>query len=160
MAQSSEPPRGARFSHVYIDRGEPIGDSTRARRRIGHQVYEFRALNDELGVEIAREMGVERGHYESWPDFLERIPLRDVLDLITVAFRVLVKDRFSGGQSAQWLRTIQRIFDEENVYYRVDEAGGVHFGVDKAATSTNSAGASEALRLFISDTVACLDRNG
>ena len=54
--------------------------------------------------------------------------LRDVLDLVTIAFRQL---RAANYSSENWLRNIQRIFQEENVAYRVDALGGVHFYVDE-----------------------------
>jgi hypothetical protein len=49
---------GARFSHVYIDRGAPTQDSVRMRRRIGSQVWEFKPLADELRPQLQRELGM------------------------------------------------------------------------------------------------------
>jgi hypothetical protein len=125
-----ELPRGARFSYVYLDRGEPTQDSVRMRRRIGSQIYEFKPLAEHLAAEVRREIGIKVPYPVSWPDFLQGVQLRDVLDLITVAFRVL-QARNYGRSADHWLGVTQRIFQEENVHYRLDDQGGVHFHFDE-----------------------------
>jgi hypothetical protein len=77
---------------------------------------------------VRRELGIDVAYHVYWPDFVEKMQLRDVLDLVTIAFRQL---RAANCSSENWLRNIQRIFQEENVAYRVDALGGVHFYVDE-----------------------------
>jgi hypothetical protein len=82
-------PQGQRFSHAYVDRGEPTDDSVRMRRRIGSQIYEVKPLAEQLASEVRRELGIHVPYPVNWPVFLEEAQLRDVLDLVTVAFRIL-----------------------------------------------------------------------
>jgi hypothetical protein len=141
----NEPPQGQRFSHVYIDRGQPTQDSVRLRRRIGAQIYEFKQLRDDLAAEVRRELGIPVPNPPYWSDFLEAVAPRDLLDLITVAYRHLKSAPFTAAaESNRWLQNIQRIFHEENVAYRVDAQGGVHFYVDEEF-ARNRAGAIAAL---------------
>jgi hypothetical protein len=86
-------PQGARFSRVYLDRGEPTPDSKRMRRRLAGLVDEFPELRS-LSPVVARELGIDvpwgpRGPNPNWAKFLEQCDLRDVLDFVTVAFRHL-----------------------------------------------------------------------
>jgi hypothetical protein len=140
MAMSpDDPPSGARFSHVYLDRGEPRQDSARMRRRITALIRACGSDLDELGQAVEREQGVEvlymgyEGH--NWKAFLSACDLRDVLDLVTVAYRHLQGKLRTGIRDAalprRWLEEIGRIFAEENVHYRVDDRGGVHFHFDE-----------------------------
>jgi hypothetical protein len=137
----NEPPQGERFSHVYLDRGEPTGDSQRMRHRIGALIGDFWSHSgNSVREAIERSLGTE-GHYgRSWPDVIKQMELRDVLDLITVAYRLLQPH----GDARSWRDAIQEVFDEENVHYRVDEQGGVHFYIDKEFAHNSAA------------TIACL----
>jgi hypothetical protein len=102
------------------------------RHRIGALIYDFRKLHEELGVEIQQRMGINVDHYVRWTSFLKEIALRDVLDLITVAYGLLAKSQFGGSVEARnWRLAIQQIFKEENVSYRIDDQGGVHFHIDQ-----------------------------
>jgi uncharacterized protein YqgV (UPF0045/DUF77 family) len=89
----------------------------------------FRPLTDELRPAIARELGIPVGYQTPWETYLEGLQLRDVLDLVTVPFRLMRP----GGtyDTSRWVNTVQRIFTEENVHYRVDDLGGVHFHFDE-----------------------------
>ncbi len=58
MGVTPKAPIGQRFSHVYLDRGEPVGESARMRVRMRGLVVSIDALRtstiveDELGVEF------------------------------------------------------------------------------------------------------------
>jgi hypothetical protein len=121
-------PQGARFSQVYIDRREPAGDSVRMRHRIGSLIWDYRPLRDDLGLEVQRRVGIDVPYPTYWPAFLKEIALRDVLDLVTVAYGVL---RARGLDTRRWLQAVQQVFMEEHVHYRVDDLGGVHFHFDE-----------------------------
>ncbi|TPN40041.1 hypothetical protein FKO01_02275 [Mesorhizobium sp. B2-3-3] len=57
---------------------------------------------------------------------MEKVELRDTLDVITLVARYLE------GKSllAEFISEARRIFSEEQVRYRIDDRGGVHFAVD------------------------------
>jgi hypothetical protein len=88
------PPIGQRFSHVYIQRGEPAQDSTRMRRRIAALIATFPDLGDFRSV-VPRELGVHVPYAGlgdlDWPAFLRECALKDVLDVVTVAYRHLAR---------------------------------------------------------------------
>ena len=101
------------------------------RHRIGAIVRAFVTLEDSLHYEIERKLGMEvrQQHLTRWPDFFKKMPLNDVLDAITIAFR-LISERDGFPLAHQWAQEIDEIFREENVHYRVDDRGGVHFRFD------------------------------
>jgi hypothetical protein len=127
-------PQGHRFSHVYLDRGEPAQDSARVRRRLAALVTELPDLKDDLGV-VPRELGADVRPGTGWVTFFRECELKDVLDVITVAHQLLLSKRASGMRQPsapdRWLREVRRIFREENVHYDVDDLGGVHFYLDE-----------------------------
>jgi hypothetical protein len=59
--------------------------------------------------------------------------LNDVLDLVTVTADFLRRQVGAGeGMARVWLASIDRIFREENVHYRIEPKGGVRFYIDEA----------------------------
>jgi hypothetical protein len=135
----NEPPSGARFSHVYFDRGEPRQDSARMRRRIAALIRTFPRDLEGLGEAVEAEQGIDVPYIgmggRNWEQFLNKCDLRDVLDLVTVAHRhLLAKQRIGVHEMnapRRWLGQVERIFVEENVHYHVDPQGGVHFRFDE-----------------------------
>ena len=139
-------PKGKRFSHVYIERGEPTADSARMRHRLASllsNVDELKAFGwmaiDELGVTIPY---VGDGAFR-WRLFLEECELKDVLDIVSLAYRYLSENRRTIRRApeamAQWRREVSRILAEENVSYRLDEDAGVHFAIDGEFESNRAA---------------------
>lgn len=120
------PAEGQRFSHVYLDSGDPIQDSPRMRVRMRSLVMTIDSLRTSTIVED--ELGVE---FRTWREFFDHAATRDVLDLVTVGYQHVAKQRFTANMHVAWLQGVQRIFEEENVHYRVDSRGGVHFYFDK-----------------------------
>jgi hypothetical protein len=142
---SPERPEGQRFTHVYVDRGKPVDDSPRLRRRVAalcdeiifhvgdrHEVASIIPL--ELGLEVPL-MGAD------WKAFLREIEIRDLLDLITIVFRYLTakKTMRDAGANQRWIAQVRRIFEEENFGYTVDDAGGVHYRLDEEFARNRSA---------------------
>jgi hypothetical protein len=124
---STEPPKGQRFSLIYLDRGKPVQDSPRMRHRIGALLEEYpHQVMHDLGQYVERRLGIEARYIT--PAFLKRADLRDVLDIVTVTHDFL--SRKSLGTRG-WTANVNIIFDEENVPYMVDDEGGVHFRVDE-----------------------------
>ena len=138
-------PKGQRFSHVYLDRGKPTADSARMRHRLASLMMRMDELNnfgsiaiDELGVNIAYVGSYEGRGYYHWRSFVEGCELRDVLDIISLAWRYLMTD--SDTRTAnRWLAGVKRIFVEENICYVLDEQGGVHFAVDSEFEANRAA---------------------
>jgi hypothetical protein len=132
-------PVGERFSQVYLATPELLPDSPRMRRRLGHLYGEFtlegfgRALASELGVHVDE---ISSNYDNYWPQWLEAANLRDVLDSVTVRYKNLKLPRYDSTGSElpkarqKFLSEARRIFAEENVRYRIDDRGGVHFTVD------------------------------
>jgi len=134
---AADTPEGERFTHLYLERGEAAQDSPRMRRRIAALVH---SIDDLAGLsqEIESELGVSvphTGYRYDWHRFFETCELRDLLDTVTVAWRHLDAKRRPGMQATATQRRlpseVERIFAEENVRYRVDSYGGVHFAVDE-----------------------------
>ena len=129
-----------RFSLLYIERGKPGPDSDRFRKRLRTFYFEkltsfegdiIRGIHMELGATIpSGVMGYSIGM------FFEEAPLRDILDSITIIYKVLeprAYPRFSSPGSLQneWLSFVRRVFKEENLHYQVDKTGVVHYLVDE-----------------------------
>lgn len=120
---------GRRFTHNYLERGEPTRDSKRMRVRLAS------TLNDEwingyiAPNDLEKQLGIEipSAFYDDcvdWKLFLDDCSLPDVLDTITIVAQHL------GSVKERWIGAARRILQEENLAYRVDDLGGVHFAVD------------------------------
>ncbi|WP_323784632.1 hypothetical protein [Thalassovita sp.] len=134
----NEVPKGQRFSLLYLSGEETLSDCPRMRRRLGALADELLDENDylagkfleaELGISIIRSSGM--GAYVRWVDFFEEEELADVLDAITLIFSFCAANRLSNKLSGYRSR-VQRIFNERNMRYRVDDHCGVHPHVDTA----------------------------
>jgi hypothetical protein len=127
-------PLGKRFSDVYQERGKPTSDSERMRRRIAVTLSQY-------GVQFERhaekELGIPTPYSKSasWTKIIETWDVDDVLNVITIL--IDYQKAISVTQTSKTLvaRTMvsqfNRIFEEENVSYRVDAQGGVHFHHDE-----------------------------
>jgi hypothetical protein len=142
---AKEAPKGRRFSDVYLEQGKPTQDSARMRRRLASLIDSIDAFHSEhpeqLSQRAERELGIatpwsKRG---VWRDFLAEWDLKDVFDLVTIGYGLLVEQsrsdyygRFRHRNYAQeWIEGVRRIMQEENVHYTVDATGGVHFLFDE-----------------------------
>jgi hypothetical protein len=63
-------------------------------------------------------------------DFIEKSDIRDLLDSITLIFQYL-QNSGRTRLADQWHQFVTRVFKEENVGYRLDKKGGVHFYIDE-----------------------------
>jgi hypothetical protein len=72
-----EVPKGQRFTHVYVERGKPMQDSVRMRRRLASLVDTINGFHSEdpeqLSRRAERELGIASpwSEHRSWRDFLE-----------------------------------------------------------------------------------------
>ena len=89
---------------------------------------------------MATELGLE---FRSWADFFDQAAMRDILDAITVGYSHLIDRSYHSTYDAdRWLDGVQRIISEENIHYRVDREGGVHFQFDREFTHSTAAAIS------------------
>jgi hypothetical protein len=81
-------------------------------------------LKEELGVQVPH---TQWGYnYDKW--FLE-CELRDLLDSVTEFWKARRPANFVAAN--QWRDGVARIFEEENIGFRLDEAAGVHYSIDQ-----------------------------
>jgi hypothetical protein len=129
-----------RFSRLYGARGVAAQDNPRARKRVtaaltrmvndrdyrrGQIVGTATALiNEELGAEIG-----DSPYATLIERYLHHCSIPDFLDAITILYLALKVDDSDKGRV--WLAFVGRVFDEENLCYRLDENGVVHFRVDE-----------------------------
>lgn len=124
---------GKLYSEVYLERGKPVGDSRRARNRIGlifartfYKVwYEAAtALETRLGTELrSAHQGITVAQIQR---FIESCSLRDFLDSITIIYSVLMKASLVGEFSDSWRDECKEVFIQENLHYEIDKNCGVH----------------------------------
>jgi hypothetical protein len=128
-------PLGERFTDVYVQRGKPTSDSPRMRRRLASLLADYGRKFEKYAE---AELGIPTpwSSTKGWTKFLEEWPLEDVLNVVTVLCGH-VPDLFPGSPSGAavarrfLISKINRIFEQENVSYRVDQKGGVHFHIAK-----------------------------
>jgi hypothetical protein len=140
-------PHGQRFSHVYLQSGDLLQDSERARLRVAALMESIKDL-EGISREIRGELGVEPSYgFESihWPNTLKYFAPQDFLDLFTVACRFPTKKKqssrglYNSSAKERLLSEANRIFVEERLCYEIDSGGGVHFRVDADFAATTNA---------------------
>jgi hypothetical protein len=135
---TADVPEGRRFSHVYVDRGEPTNITERVRIRLRSLVVSIKELRTSTVVED--KLGV---NFSTWQRFFDTAKNRDVLDLVTVAYDFLARQPYGRDIYArQWQVDVEKIFSEENIHYEVDSKGGVHFRFDKEFAQVTAAAIS------------------
>jgi hypothetical protein len=84
----------------------------------------YTAITSELGVTPpAGPWGT------AWGSFFEHAELRDILDTITLTFRVLAR-RGGAARTREFHAFVTRVFHEESLGYVMDDNGGVRFSID------------------------------
>lgn len=130
-----DPPEGQLFSRTYLERGVPVRDSNRFRTRLVayfHQKHSEK-LYHELDKAIELELGVTVPSGSGIADYTAyflKAEVRDILDTVSLLARLLQERGDHSGAKA-FITFVQRIFEEENLGYRVDAKGGVHYFVDE-----------------------------
>lgn len=134
-------PTGKAFSQVYVAHGEATADSPKMRHRIASSIDSVARLDHFFKLFAETELGIPTPWStpsRSWAQVIERWPISDVLDLVTVAYRYIHGRDAAGAK--MWVARLNRIFEETNVHYRIDSDGGVHFFFDaefaRAAAAT------------------------
>ncbi|MBP2446148.1 hypothetical protein [Rhizobium leguminosarum] len=135
----TDQPEGQRFSQVYLKRADLLPDSPRMRNRIAMVITETGGSSDDIqnfGKQIEREQGILVGQTRfahQRPSIIKQMEIRDVLDCITTIFNAIshYDDKVRAKKQKLFLESCRRVFAEEQVRYRIDDRGGVHFTVDQ-----------------------------
>ncbi len=123
---------GQKFSQIYLKSHTPVNDSQRMRNRLSAFYWELlkddsavliRRINLETGAKIAGSLSLYR--------FFETCEIRDLLDSITIIYQNYHINRQFNSKALRWHSFVSRVFKEENLGYRLDELGGVHFYQDE-----------------------------
>lgn len=130
---SEDAPTGELFSRVYLERGKAQTDSKRFRARLGSFLKGISFTDYQAARTIAQELGAVvpiHGSYTNtvirFDQFIATADRRDLLDTITIIYRSTIdRDR------QKYLEFVARAMREENLSYRLDGEGGVHFYVDE-----------------------------
>jgi len=126
--------KGKKFSLLYLDRSKPLGDSKRFRNRLAafyseelnkYESYIAKAIELQIGAEVPFGMG-----FYMVSDFFRQSELRDLLDSITVIYKIFNSPSFRSIPS-RWKNFVTAAISEENLGYRLDDECGVHFFVDE-----------------------------
>jgi len=128
---------GQLFSRIYIEKSQPRVDSVRFRARLAAKIKSFsfsesataRLILEETGAVVAKGGLVNRPVY-FYETFVKTAELRDLLDTITLIYRSLQSSALSAMQQ-KYREDVERIMREENLSYRLDAFGGVHYYVDE-----------------------------
>jgi hypothetical protein len=94
-----------------------------------------------LGAFFEEELGVALpggAYHTDWHVFLERCYLKDLLDIVTLANTHFIRKGYT-SVAKKWVSEVGRIIREENLRYRIDPGGGVHFSIDQEFESARSA---------------------
>ena len=131
---------GERFSILYLQPGDLVSDSSRARHRIGALLGAllneaiFNGHGAGLAAHLGRNLGVALpgtgASASHWHRFIRECPVTDLLDAITMVYRYLFW-HLSESVANWWRDAVRQIFNEENLGYEIDDAGGVHPRVDR-----------------------------
>ncbi len=131
---TNEPiPKGELFTHVYLERENPVPDSPKFRKRIGSFCdSEFDDFNYKLGRFLEQELGLDIPSSGVWEfeEFFKEIKTKYLLNAITLVWR-FAKNIHSRKLQSNWHEFVQRAIKEENLGYYLDEKCGVHYLVDK-----------------------------
>ena len=125
---------GKRFSQVYLDKGKPLTDSMRMRNRLSAIYWDLLSSYEDIIVKIIHEetgaevpFGFKSYNFQA---FIKECAIRDLLDSITLIFQC-VEHHAPSAVAERWFEFVTRVFKEENMGYRLDKKGGVHFYIDE-----------------------------
>ena len=129
-----------RYSQLYLEREKPSQDSTRMRNRLYKLFEDLCPYNDwhtinaimhrELGHNIQTSGTMDYDY--PFDQFFKECELRDLLDIPTIVAEYLSSNSYNFKMTMpKFVSEANRIFREENVFYQIDEKGGVHPSPDE-----------------------------
>lgn len=115
---------GELFIRNYLRSPVKLSDSMKARRRVAAKFLDsmdLSQINKFPGL-VKGELGVDYPYINGWHHngFWEKVEIGDFLSAITLWLR----------QRPHQLAEARRILEQEDLHYRIDDKGGVHFLVD------------------------------
>ena len=133
---------GEFYSRNYLSSDNPFADSPRARHRLSAYFQDyFTDDKGQVGKFIEQELGIQclqwggGGRFINWESFLNTLPLKDFLDVITASIqhrpkKTIHQDRLKVVHDL--LAFTRRVFIEQNLAYKIDDKGGIHPSVDSS----------------------------
>lgn len=139
----------SRFSQLYIERGVRETDSARARRRLASWWGEsswIHIIHRNLQNELGYVFNPGATYQVAIREFFEQSTIRDLFDGITIIYEMMATTGATDLRilADPWLKFVTRVLEEENLSYRIDDAGVIHPFVDQEYEANQNA-ALEAL---------------
>jgi len=120
------------FIYRYMDRSMPRRDSPRFRIRVSAAFPREDDAKSKVWTRLRAEAGIEVETTQwaiLWDDFFEQAPIEEVLTSITLTYHVL---RGTGvRRSEEYLKAIASALTDEQMGFRIDAHGVIHFAVDE-----------------------------
>ena len=118
------------FLYRYLERAAPRGDSPRFRVRLSAACPDIDAVRGKVYTSLRTEAGITPPRSQwgvDWEEFFTESPMEEVLTAVTITFQQL-----RGYQAAaSYLSAVGRALAEENIGFRIDAQGVIHYAVDE-----------------------------
>lgn len=124
-----------RYSLLYC-RSEMLShDDKKMRVRLGALFDRMSSdhLDEEFSEFILQEMGVSiitlgfNGFHIEWTEFIGKLDLEDLFDLVSLYSEFFI---IKTGRLPDYVKSVERIFRERNVSYRIDKDAVIHPYID------------------------------
>jgi hypothetical protein len=135
---SPDPDSGKLFSEVYGERGLASQDDDRFRsmiwaafgnifRREDHgNIARFVTLKS--GMEIACTVGYNA--YYHWEEFIKRVSINDLLDVITLILRWVESNPYQDKRGEDWILAVRSALANRQMAYEMNKQGAIRHRVD------------------------------
>jgi hypothetical protein len=120
------------FIYRYMDRSVPRRDSPRFRVRVSAAFPREDDLRSKVWVRLRAEAGIDVSTTQwgvLWAHFFEKAPIEEVLTSITLTYLVLRGTAVR--RSGEYLQAITSALADEQMGFRIDTHGVIHFAVDE-----------------------------
>jgi hypothetical protein len=121
-----------------MQKAELQQDSDRMRFRLSSLFFDLESHGIYVATRAQRELGIRlrATNYEhEWNRLFERgsLALHDILDMVTIACDCIMLSNYHSRREMlkAFIGSVSRVLREEQVSYRVDDEGGVHYAVDQ-----------------------------
>ncbi|KXG84338.1 hypothetical protein [Agrobacterium bohemicum] len=133
MAEAKE---GELFTRSYQRSPTKLSDSIKARRRVAARFLASMSVDqlNKFPLIVKGELGAEYPYFNGWfhNGFWEKSDVSDFLSAITLWIR----------QAPNQLTVARDILEQEDLHYKMDDRGGIHFLVDAEFSSAVEAALS------------------
>ncbi|MDO8385926.1 MAG: hypothetical protein Q7T13_05920 [Polaromonas sp.] len=118
------------FLYRYMERAAPRGDSPRFRVRISAAFPNINKVRSNVYDSLRAEAGITppSGQWGVlWEQFFTKSPMDEVLTAITITFQNLKGYPIASA----FLSAVERALADENMGFRIDAGGAIHYAVDE-----------------------------